>query len=509
MSRHAQGILALARSVALPALACAWLLVAAFAFQGTRSLWEPDEGRYTAVALHMLDSGDWLVPRLNDEQVHLTKPPLTYWALAASLAAFGRTTWAARLPAALAFVASGLLVLVLARRLVPEARWLAVAVWSGSPLPLLAANVVNTDPLLALWETLAVTAFVLSRDAARRPAWLLVMWAAFGLGFLTKGPPALLPLLALVGWAAAVEGRRSAAALFPPAGLLLFALLGLSWFAAMLVREPGLLGYFLGDEVLARVFTGLHGRNAQWYGPLAIYLPVLTVAMLPWLPVLGIGRGEVAGLLSAVAWRRRLAADPPGALLLLWLLLPLAVFVLARSRMYLYVLPLAVPLSLLLARRLAQRQDQGRSRNLWAGLAIWLALMLLVKAAVAHLPSSKDAAAEAAALSSWLDGADRIVFVGERAHYGLRLYTGLPVEYAPAAGPDGRAGDLAAQLCAQAAEHPNALLIGPPGGSPATPPTCPDAVLAPLGDHAWRSAAPATDLPPPARTRHWTASKAP
>jgi 4-amino-4-deoxy-L-arabinose transferase-like glycosyltransferase len=46
-------------------------------FQGQRTLWEPDEGRYTAVAMEMLRLDDWLRPHLNHEQEHWTKPPLT------------------------------------------------------------------------------------------------------------------------------------------------------------------------------------------------------------------------------------------------------------------------------------------------------------------------------------------------------------------------------------------------------------------------------------------------
>ena len=36
----------------------ALLVLMAFAFQGTRGLWEPDEGRYTATGINMLKSGD-------------------------------------------------------------------------------------------------------------------------------------------------------------------------------------------------------------------------------------------------------------------------------------------------------------------------------------------------------------------------------------------------------------------------------------------------------------------
>ena len=54
----------------------------ALALLGGRGIWDPDEGRYTNVAMHMLDSGDWLNPRRSDEVGHWTKPPLTYWAIA-------------------------------------------------------------------------------------------------------------------------------------------------------------------------------------------------------------------------------------------------------------------------------------------------------------------------------------------------------------------------------------------------------------------------------------------
>ncbi len=66
------------------------VLVYAIAFQGTRALYSPDEGRYTNVALNMLDSGDWLRPMLHPEVEHWAKPPLTYWSVAASVAVFGR-----------------------------------------------------------------------------------------------------------------------------------------------------------------------------------------------------------------------------------------------------------------------------------------------------------------------------------------------------------------------------------------------------------------------------------
>src|SRR5689334_17428024 len=86
------------------------IAILGFAFLGARGLSEPDEGRYSAVALNMLETHDFLIPRLDADHPHLAKPPLTYWAIAASIATFGRDEWAVRLPAALAYSLTALVV---------------------------------------------------------------------------------------------------------------------------------------------------------------------------------------------------------------------------------------------------------------------------------------------------------------------------------------------------------------------------------------------------------------
>lgn len=476
--------------MALPWL-LAMLVLLGFAFQGTRPLWDSDEGRYTAVALQMLDSGDFLVPRLNDHHEHFTKPPLTYWAIAAAMAAFGRNTWAVRLPYALAFVLTGLLVYALGRRLVPERPWLPAFLWGSSLLAVLAANVVSTDVLLVLFETLAVLAWLLSRDASKPLRWRLLMWLGFALAFLTKGPPGLLPLLPMTAWVLAVEGRRGLRGVFAPAGLLLFAVVGLGWFAWMVAERPGLLGYFLGYEVIDRVFTPVHDRNAQWYGALKVYLPILFLAAFPWgLVDLRWLRTLRDGWRPSV-WRRWLAEDRDRAFLLMWTLLPLAVFFVARSRLFLYVLPLAVPISLLLARRFAPSIDPAREPFWRIALPVWALLVLLVKAATTHIPSHKDARAEAERLLAGVRTPERILVVGMPAHYGLRLYTGAPVEQIdrqPAHA--GERFDPRDELCRDLRAYPDALLLTPAVDSPLDPrAACGDPGLVQSHPGVWQPAA--------------------
>lgn len=407
----------------------ALLVLVGFAFQGTRAIFEPDEGRYTATALNMLESGDWLVPTVDGERPHLTKPPITYWAIAASVGALGRSEWAVRLPGALAFVGTGLLLLALGRRFCPAKPWLPPLVWSLSLAPVAGANIVSTDALLMFFETAAMYAFVEAwhREGTDRRRWILAMWLGWGLAFMTKGPPGLLPLGAMVAFLA-VHDRPKLRGLFAPAGLVLFALVGLTWFAILVQRDPGRLAYFLGYEVYDRVFTGAHARNAEWYGAFEVYLPVFLAGALPWwvlaLVAAGGPRGAWRSLREAVrAW------DREALLLLYWLALPTLVFFLARSRLQLYVLPLFVPLALVFARPLARWSWLG-TRRLVQVAAAALVVIVFLKGASGYWPTDRDARQMASQIRAAVDltDIDEIVFIDMRAFFGLTLYLDLEAE---------------------------------------------------------------------------------
>lgn len=393
-------------------VACALLM--ALSFQGSRGLWDPDEGRYSNVALQMIDSDDYLTPRRNDDALHVTKPPLTYWTMVASVQAFGRSEWSLRLPMALAFALTAGLVFSLGRAFVPQRPWLPALIYVSSPLPFLAASAVTTDTLLTLGETLAVLAYAQFRFLHRSPRWLDVMWAAFGLAFMIKGPPALLPLLAIVAWEIQHRQWRT---LVRPIGLMLFAAIGLSWFVWIVSEHRELLSYFLGHELVGRIASAEHDRHAEWYGAFVIYLPTLAIGALPW---------------AAIAvWRRWLQPAPralptSARFLWLWLLLPLTVFFLARSRLPFYLLPLFVPISLLVGQALADLPMKWGRISL---AAAWLGVMLAVKALIAQAPSGQDARHLAKQLRPLFPTpAQELVFVETKARYGLRYYLDAEVE---------------------------------------------------------------------------------
>ena len=63
-------------------------------------LMEDDEGLHAAIALEMVERGDWTVPRLLTEPF-LDKPILYFWLQAASIAALGPSEFSVRLPGTL------------------------------------------------------------------------------------------------------------------------------------------------------------------------------------------------------------------------------------------------------------------------------------------------------------------------------------------------------------------------------------------------------------------------
>ena len=101
-------------------VAVAALLIAAVAVTGlfTRPLLAIDETRYAAVALDMLQRGDWLVPHLNGAP-YSHKPPLLFWLVRLGWKVIGVHEAWARLVGPMAGIIAVSLVAALARVLWP------------------------------------------------------------------------------------------------------------------------------------------------------------------------------------------------------------------------------------------------------------------------------------------------------------------------------------------------------------------------------------------------------
>jgi 4-amino-4-deoxy-L-arabinose transferase-like glycosyltransferase len=416
-----------------------WVTVAlvgflALAFQGSRGLWEPDEGFYSNAALEMLERGEWAVPRLNGEPF-LDKPPLVYWTQMIGLRLLGRNEWGLRFGHALLFLGAAMLAGATARRLQPRGDGLdATLIYATLPLPFIAANVVTPDTPLAFGLALALYGLVrletLTPTASTRAAWLLT-GLGFGIALLAKGPAAL--PFAVVPLIHRALTRRLAKTLGDPwawVGGLMALVPAAAWYGLVSASLPGAASYFLDQQVVGRLFTGRLERNAGWAGAIRVYLPTLVVGLAPW------GWVAASKLREGIrtAWRgRALASDGEGPLrlLVLWTLLPLAVFAAARSRLPFYLLPIAFPVAVL-AHLGLRAPSSGEARNRWvthrAATALALALLSL-KAAAAHVDSYRDTRGLAVELASVVPATVHRLIAVDVNRNGLALYRPEGIEW--------------------------------------------------------------------------------
>lgn len=330
---------------------------------GSRGLNEPDEGRYASVAVEMLRSGDWLTPRF-EGHAHLTKPPLTYWLMAGSMRLLGINEGAARLPSALAGLGCILLTWSMARR------WhhvrvslLAAIMLLFSPLFFVMARVADPNMLLTFFVTLAVWSWLRYQDR-EGVVFRWVFYIALGLAMLTKGPVVLILVgLPVFFMARARRCIGDSPATWSWAGALLAIGMGFGWHIWMVMGDSSLAGYFVGEEVLARVAGTSHHRNE----PAWFYIPVILGGFLPWLVFLWFGLLDIRRNSSV----HTLVTRP----LAVALACEVVFFTLVRSKLPTYVLPMFPWLALIAAPAITSPGMSRRAR--WVGFLLPLAIAVV------------------------------------------------------------------------------------------------------------------------------------
>jgi 4-amino-4-deoxy-L-arabinose transferase-like glycosyltransferase len=163
---------------------------------GGRDLWDPDETRYALVALEMRESGNWILPHL-DGSVYAEKPPLFFWLVNLSTFILGEDSeFVNRLPSALAGLACLLITFFFGERLFnPRIGFLSGLILATCFLFPQLSRWMMLDSLFTLLFLLTLLTFHhgYEREETRRRDYLLA-GLFMGLGVLTKGPLAYLPI---------------------------------------------------------------------------------------------------------------------------------------------------------------------------------------------------------------------------------------------------------------------------------------------------------------------------
>ncbi len=349
----------------------AFLIIALALFVGVdnmqRPLAHPDEGRYSEISREMAASGDWVTPRLNGVK-YFEKPPLQYWASAASFSLFGESEFTARIYTALCGLLALLAVGFTARRLAgTDAALAAVGVLLSSPYFLAMGGVVTLDMGLTAWTTLAVCAFLLAFTGAEaeRRRWMLLAWGAIALAVLSKGlvgivfPAAAIFLHCLVN-----RDWRLLARLEWLRGIALLLAIAAPWFVLVSLANPEFPRFFFVHEHFERFVSTSHRREQAWW----YFWPILFAGFLPWMLTL------VSAALEG--WRRETgpAQFPWRRFALLWSAFVMVFFSASGSKLPAYILPVFPVLALVLGDWIARTP----AKRLWKPVLVIAPLLLVV-----------------------------------------------------------------------------------------------------------------------------------
>ncbi len=235
----------------------------------------------------------------------------------------------------------------------------------------------TADALLNLLIAASMFGAWLHLDTGRR-SWLYATFAAIGLGFLAKGPVAILVPLAVTFWFCVLRRDLAtwARAVFDWRGLLLFVAIAAPWYAIIFAKEGWAFfeGFFLRHN-LSRFGGPLQGHA----GSLVYYFPIVLAWTLPFTALLV----PVARRLRAI-WR-----DDLQLYLLLWFVFVFVFFSLSGTKLPHYVLYGITGVVLLMAVYAHELESPWWALAPAAGF--FLVLLLLPWAVKLALPQVPDA----------------------------------------------------------------------------------------------------------------------
>ena len=349
---------------------------------GTQAITDSDEAFYAEAAREMVEGRDWITPHFNYEE-RWQKPILYYWFTAAAFAGTAPSEFMARFGSALSGIGVVLLTWAAGRRLTANERgaWIAGAIAATCFGCFMMARAALPDLPLACFITATIWCAMRAVDLAERSpaAWAALSGLAAGLGFLTKGPVALVvPAIVLIPIWWRERGhlviRPSHAAL----ALLLFAIAGLPWYAAMLARHgmAYLQSFFVGDNLERFATTRYNDARAVWY-----YMTILLGGLLPWTMFLLVLPWRP--LRAVIRGRRRLTDEEWR--LLIWTVMPLLLFTASVGKQPRYILPVLPPIAMMLGAGIANRIDASSDRAASRELTLATAMTVCLFVSIAFL----------------------------------------------------------------------------------------------------------------------------
>ncbi len=298
-----------------------------------------DETWYAEAAREMTQSSNFVVPTFNNRP-WMEKPPLLYWAQAASFRLFGESSFSARLPAVLASALTTLVLFGFCMRLYGAHTALKASIGFTLCLEMaLLGKAGLTDMPAVFFLTLATWAGweLIGVAGGKKRTWWWVFYLSLALAFLAKGPLALLPAGSILAYGLWERPPDFLKTMKFPWGFLLVSGAVAIWFVPALMMTGGAyFQEFILEHVVERMFRPMdhHGGSnpAAYVATLPFYFLTVFLLFFPW------------SLWFPKAFRAiRMDVQSAERYLLSGILVPFGIFSLISTKLPHYTLP-AFPL---------------------------------------------------------------------------------------------------------------------------------------------------------------------
>ena len=348
-----------------------------------------DEARFAQATKQMVESGDYIDIRFQDE-VRYKKPVGIYWlqgAVVKVARALGferalTTIWLYRVPSLLGAIGAVLLTYWAALAFVSRRAALLAGLMMASCVLLgIERLIAKTDAMLLLTIVAAMGAMARAylpheRDRLEPPAaWMLagVFWSAVAVGVLLKGP-LIVMIVGLAALALIVVDRsaRWLLALKPVVGVVWLAVLVLPWFIAIVGRAgEAFFAESVGQDLLGKVVSGQESHGA----PPGTYFVLFWLTFWP--------GATLAALATPAIWASR--REPAVKFLLAWLVPSWLVLELVPTKLPHYVLPLYPAIAILIAGVIDSHMLSRRPVLVWGTIWWFVVPMVAGLAAIVAL----------------------------------------------------------------------------------------------------------------------------
>lgn len=326
---------------------------------------DPVESNYALTAKEMLESGDWMSPRIYG-QYWFDKPVMIYWLIALSYKVLGINEFAARLPSAIFSAATVALAYRFGQIVYNSyhAGALGALVLATSLEFWLLSRMVITDAALIFFSSAAMVSFYLGL-IGRGWWWQAAAYAFAGLAVLTKGPIGIL-MPGLIVFTFILISRRweLLRRLFLLPGLAILLMVVLPWYFYMYNAHGRMfVDTFLGLHNYLRATVSEHPKDNVFY----YYFVLFPVSLLPWAGV------ALRAVYQALGKFRSL----PVGFLAVWILTIIGFFTVMATKYPTYVFPAMFPAAILTGGYLEHLERVG-NRKAWLWLTIPALLLFLL-----------------------------------------------------------------------------------------------------------------------------------